>query len=184
MKKSPTATAITSDVPTSAVATATDFDGNAAIQTDVPDAADASLDVADVPADASLDVAVPSVEVTAVATATVADRIRAEFHTLGDIAPSLTVDALMRSDGYDALVSRIKRGYTLLDAYVLSCVKDAFCDVDGRSHLTATALYGKTQSSPPSDVARLYRLYMPKTRIGEIEKNYNEYLGKIKKGRR
>ncbi len=106
--------------------------------------------------------------------------VLAEFGELRDIAPTLTASELLGSEDIASIGARLRRGYSLRDAYLLSQIKTD--STHGCSHLQRTLPTHRATASLPDDVLAAYSIFMPKASRAEIQKNYTDYLARTGKG--
>ena len=129
-----------------------------------------------------------------------ADRNRAaaklaeEIKQISKLNPAIkSVEDITKSENYPEIYERVKRGYTLYDAYLsvnhakmsdrsaASARQKALNDMSSKEHLTASSQRGKGAVSVPKDVADAYREFNPKATDAEIIKHYNRYVTSTKK---
>lgn len=129
-----------------------------------------------------------------------ADRNRAaaklaeEIKQISKLDPAIkSVEDITKSENYPEIYERVKRGYTLYDAYLsvnhakmsdrsaASARQKALNDMSSKEHLTASSQRGKGAVSVPKDVADAYREFNPKATDAEIIKHYNRYVTSTKK---
>lgn len=97
---------------------------------------------------------------------------------------------IAKLEKYPEMREKIRRGYTLEDAY-LSVYRDeiearkqekrnerAALSAASKSHMTRTKSKGNAMASVPSDVIAEYRTLMPGMSDADIAKHYNSYLKK------
>ena len=99
-----------------------------------------------------------------------------------------TLEDITRLENYPRMYEKIKRGYTLHDAYLSenhssisgkrdSAIKQSVLNQMGsKEHLQSTSERGKGSITVPTDVVRAYREFNPNATESEIQKHYNKYL--------
>lgn len=100
-----------------------------------------------------------------------------------------TMDDLAKQENVQEIIDRLKRGYTLYDAYCLTNMskiqadtldaakQNAIDDVNSKSHMkTSTGGNGKT-TYVPKDVYEMYRRNMPKWSDEQIRDHYSKTMG-------
>ena len=129
-----------------------------------------------------------------------ADRNRAaaklgeEIKQISKLDPTVkSLEDITKSESYPEIYERVKRGYSLYDAYLsvnhakmsdrsaASARQKALNDMSSKEHLTASSQRGKGAVSVPKDVADAYREFNPKATDAEIIKHYNRYVTSTKK---
>lgn len=124
-----------------------------------------------------------------------ADRNRAaaklgeEIKLISKLDPTVkSVEDITKSENYPEIYERVKRGYSLYDAYLsvnharlgersaATARQKALNDMSSKEHLTASSQRGKGMVSVPKDVADVYREFNPKATDAEIIKHYNRYI--------
>ncbi len=111
---------------------------------------------------------------------TLEQMVLSSFDELCDIAPTLTAAELLGSEDIASIGARLRRGYSLRDAYLLSQIK--LHGSNGCSHLKKTSNTHRASTHLPDDVLAAYSIFMPKASRAEIQKNYMEYLARTGKG--
>lgn len=104
-----------------------------------------------------------------------------------------SVEDITKSENYPQIYEKVKRGYSLYDAFLsvnhtrlkdinaASARQKALNSISGKEHLTASSERGKGSASVPREIADAYREFNPKATDAEIQKHYDRYL-KQKKG--
>ncbi|MBQ8759245.1 MAG: hypothetical protein IJZ20_06090, partial [Clostridia bacterium] len=99
-----------------------------------------------------------------------------------------TVEDITKLDNYSQIYERVKRGYSLYDAFLsvnharisekgaAAAKQKALNSMSGKEHLVSTSARGSGAESVPNDIADAYREFNPKATDAEILKHYNKYL--------
>jgi len=99
-----------------------------------------------------------------------------------------SADDLIKSPSYAQIIERVKKGYTIADAYQIVNIdaitqkraaaarQQAINSANGKSHLTASTARGPGAANVPADIAAQYRMLNPKITDEEMQKSYNKYL--------
>ena len=99
-----------------------------------------------------------------------------------------SADDLIKSPSYAQIIERVKKGYTIADAYQIVNIdaitqkraaaarQQAINSANGKSHLTASTARGPGAVNVPADIAAQYRMLNPKITDEEMQKSYNKYL--------
>lgn len=112
-----------------------------------------------------------------------------EIRKIGAMDPNVkSVEDLLKLECYPRIRERVRKGYSISDAYKLenfdalqgsaaaASRQAALNAARGKSHLTPTAARGAGEVSVPAEVEAEYRALMPNATKAEIQKHYSKYL--------
>ncbi|MBE6649383.1 MAG: hypothetical protein E7614_07700 [Ruminococcaceae bacterium] len=115
--------------------------------------------------------------------------IEAEFRKINAIDPSVkSFDDLMLMENADEFADRVRRGYSLTDAFIITnqkklsqriktaAVRSALARMGAKKHLTGAGTGGgEAAIDVPAETYSLYKSLYPGITDGEIKKHYKQH---------
>lgn len=115
--------------------------------------------------------------------------IEAEFRKINAIDPSVkSFDDLMLMENADEFAERVRRGYSLTDAFIITnqkklsqriktaAVRSALARMGAKKHLTGAGTGGgEAAIDVPAETYSLYKSLYPNITDGEIKKHYKQH---------
>ncbi len=115
--------------------------------------------------------------------------IEAEFRKISSIDPSVkSFDDLILMENADEFAEKVRRGYSLTDAFILTnqkklsqriktaAVRSALARVGAKKHLTGAGTGGgEAAVDVPAETYSLYKSLYPNITDGEIKKHYKQH---------
>ena len=115
-------------------------------------------------------------------------KIDEQLRQITEMDPSIKeLGDLTKMDNYDEFYGKVKRGMTLVEAYMLTnfdklsgrkaaaTKQAALNSINSKQHLSGTSSRGTGALSVPADVKDMYRAINPDATDAEIQAHYNKY---------